>query len=208
MGLCREKLSWPRAWGWQGNAPREWWRFGSAQESISSTELSELPLASLTELLSVASSQYLCLCPEMVLRRWRRLSCVHFWIWSRCWSLVSTWEEIWQRLMDFHSDHWGESNLASVAKPEKNFYEYRRKSTEIDFTFQSSKSPSFIRKKMSPTQHYKSGSSVSGFIEIGIISSFIRFTLLKKGLVTPRMIAGSAEELLEVSSLKSTSWMV
>ena len=93
--------------------------------------------------------------------------------------------------------------MASVAKPEKNFYEYRRKSTEIDFTFQSSKS--FIRKKMSPTQHYKSGSSVSGFIEIGIISSFIRFTLLKKGLVTPRMIAGSAEELLEVSSLKSTS---
>ena len=111
--------------------------------------------------------------------------------------------------MDFHSDHWGESNLASVAKPEKNFYEYRRKSTEIDFTFQSSKSPSFIRKKMSPTQDYKSGTSVSGFIEIGIISSlFIIITLLKKGLVTPRMIAGSAEELLEVSSLKSTSWMV
>ena len=33
-------------------------------------------------------------------------------------------------------------------------------------------------------------------------------TLLKNGLVTPRMIEGRAEELLEVSSLKSASWMV
>ena len=37
---------------------------------------------------------------------------------------------------------------------------------------------------------------------------FNNFTLLKNGFVTPKMIDGRAEELLEVSSLKSTSWMV
>jgi hypothetical protein len=33
-------------------------------------------------------------------------------------------------------------------------------------------------------------------------------TLLKKGFVTPNMMAGRAEQLLAVISLKSASWMV
>ena len=36
----------------------------------------------------------------------------------------------------------------------------------------------------------------------------LRLTLLKNGLVTPRRIDGSAEELLEVISLKSASCIV
>ena len=47
--------------------------------------------------------------------------------------------------------------------------------------------------------------------EIGsrvFIVANIRLTLLKKGFVTPRMIAGRAELLLDVISLKSASCIV